>query len=272
MMDYREIILHWLFPLCVGACVGSFLNVCIYRIPLGKSVVAPGSHCAACGAAIPWWRNLPVLSWFVLRGRAACCGTRIDFRYALVEALTAALTVTLWRYYAATPVLAVIYLTFTAALIVATFIDLDYFIIPDRITLGACVAGLALSVAVPELHGAASWSAGLLRGALGLVCGGGLLLAVALLGRLIFRREAMGLGDVKLLAGMGALLGWQSVLFIIAVSSLIGSVFGLGWMLVNGFRRGLKIPFGPYLALAALLWLLGGSQWMARYLAYLAGR
>jgi leader peptidase (prepilin peptidase)/N-methyltransferase len=246
--------------------MGSFLNVCIYRLPLGRSVVTPGSHCAACGAAIPWWHNLPVVSWFILRGRAACCGTRIDFRYALVEALTAALTLTLWRVHgAAAPAAAVIYIVFTAALLVATFIDFDYFIIPDRITLGCCGAGLALSAAFPQLHDAASWPAGLWQSFLGLVTGGGLLWAVALVGRLVLRREAMGLGDVKLLAGMGAVLGWQAVLFIVAVSSLIGSVCGLAALTVTGWRRGMKIPYGPYLALAAVLWLLGGRRVMEWY-------
>jgi leader peptidase (prepilin peptidase)/N-methyltransferase len=272
-MDYREIILHWLFPFCLGACVGSFLNVCIYRIPIGRSVVTPGSHCAACGAAIPWWNNLPILSWFILRGRSACCGTKIDFRYALVEALTALLFTVLWWYHgAASPSAAVIYMVFAAALLVATFIDFDYFIIPDRITLGSCAAGLALSAAFPVLQGESSWSAGLLRSFIGLVVGGGLLWAVAIIGKLVFRKEAMGFGDVKFLAGMGVFLGWQSVLFIVAVSSLIGSVCGVALMVASGRRWGLRIPFGPYLALAAVIWMLGGSRWMAWYLEFLSRR
>jgi leader peptidase (prepilin peptidase)/N-methyltransferase len=272
-MDYRDLILNWLFPFCFGACVGSFLNVCIYRIPIGRSVVHPGSHCAVCGAPIPWWNNLPILSWFILRGRAACCGTRIDFRYALVEALTAGLFVALWRSYGLhTPWLAVIYLVFTCGLIAATFIDFDYFIIPDRITLGSCVLGLAVSAAYPQLHHSGSVWGGLVQGLIGMVFGGGLLLGVSVIGRIIFRKEAMGMGDVKFLAGMGAFLGWQSVPFILAVSSLIGSVFGITLMILSGRRWGVRIPFGPYLALAALIWILGGSKWMAAYLDYIGGR
>ena len=271
-MDYRDIILNWLSPFCIGACVGSFLNVCIYRIPIGKSVVHPGSHCAACGAAIPWWNNLPILSWFILRGRSACCGTRIDFRYALVEALTAGLFLALWQKYSTTPLLAGIYLLFTCGLIAATFIDFDYFIIPDRITLGSCVAGLVLSALYPRLQGEISIWGGLLKSLIGLVFGGGLLLAVSIFGKIIFRKEAMGMGDVKFLAGMGAFLGWQSVPFIVAVSSMIGSVFGIALMMVSGRRWGVRIPFGPYLALAALIWILGGNKWMGMYLEFLAGR
>ncbi|MDR0533694.1 MAG: prepilin peptidase [Verrucomicrobiales bacterium] len=272
-MDYRDLILNWLFPFCIGACIGSFLNVCIYRIPLGKSVVHPGSHCAACGSPIRWWNNLPIFSWFILRGRSACCGTRIDFRYALVEALTAGLILVLWQCYGLTdPWLALIYILFTCGLIIATFIDFDYFIIPDRITLGSCVAGLLLSAVYPQLQQVSSPLAGLGRSFIGLVVGGGLLWAVAIIGRLVFRKEAMGFGDVKFLAGMGAFLGWQSVPFIVAVSSLIGSVFGIGLMLMSGRRWGVRIPFGPYLALAALVWVLGGSKWMYWYLDMLAGR
>ncbi|MDR2462733.1 MAG: prepilin peptidase [Verrucomicrobiales bacterium] len=272
MIELRDIIVHGLPPFFIGACVGSFLNVCIYRIPLGKSVVTPGSRCAACGAGIRWWNNLPILSWFLLRGRAVCCGTRIDFRYALVEALTAGLFLALWRCYGVTaPWLAVIYMVFVAALVVATFIDFDYYIIPDRITLGCCVAGLSLSAAAPELHGAVSWSAGLLRSAAGLITGGGLLWAVAVVGRRVFRKEAMGFGDVKFLAGMGALLGWQAVVFIVAVSSLAGAACGIMVMMVSGWRRELRIPYAPYLALAAVVWVLGGWRVMAWYSEFLIG-
>jgi leader peptidase (prepilin peptidase)/N-methyltransferase len=204
-MDARDLILHWLFPLFTGACVGSFLNVCIYRIPLGRSVVRPGSHCAACGAPIPWWRNLPVLSWFILRGRAACCGTRIDFRYALVEALTAALFVTLWQRYAVLPWLAAIYLLFVCGLIVATFVDLDHFIIPDRITLGGGVLGVLLSALYPQLHHTHLMWQGLWLGLAGLAAGGGLLLVIALAGSVIFRQPPpLGRADsLRAVSGAG---------------------------------------------------------------------
>lgn len=273
MIDIRDLLLNWIFPFCIGACIGSFLNVCIYRIPLGKSIVYPGSHCASCGAPIPWWHNVPIFSWFILRGRAACCGTKVDFRYVLVEALTAGLILVLWRYYGEeSPWLALVYIVFTCGLVIATFIDFDHFIIPDRITLGGCVLGLVLSATCPELQHTNSVVGALLRSLIGLLAGGGLLLAISIIGRIVFRKEAMGMGDVKFLAAMGAFLGWQSVPFIIAVSSLVGSVFGIGLMIVSGRRWGVRIPFGPYLALAALIWILGGIQWMCWYLNMLAGR
>jgi len=250
--------------LLTGACIGSFLNVCIYRIPLNKSVVHPGSHCAACGAPIPWFLNLPVLGWFILNGKTACCGTRLDLRYAMVEALTAILFAWIWLLYP--PLTAAIHLLVVCALIVATFIDIDHFIIPDRITLGGCVAGLVVSTIYPPWQGRSSPLHGFLASFEGLLLGGGLLLFIAICGRLILRKEAMGMGDVKFLAALGAFLGWKAPLFIIAVSSLCGSIIGISLMLRRQKRWGLKMPYGPCLALAALIWQLGGHLWMAQYL------
>ncbi|MDD5260589.1 MAG: prepilin peptidase [Methylacidiphilales bacterium] len=259
-------LLNYLAPFLVGACIGSFLNVCIYRIPLGRSVIHPGSHCAACGSPIPWQYNIPILGWLLLRGRAACCGTKIDSRYPLVEFITAAAFVALWNLYPPTP--AWIYILFACGLIIATFIDLDHFIIPDRISLGGCLAGLLLSAVCPELHEKSTAWQGFLFGCYGLLLGGGLLYAIAVLGSAVLKKDAMGMGDVKFLAAMGAFLGWQAPLFIIMVSSLVGSVFGIALMIRRHKRWGLKIPFGPFLAIAAAVWLLGGKQWMADYIHY----
>jgi len=132
-------VLQAVIAFVVGACVGSFLNVCVYRIPLNRSVVHPGSHCAACGAPIPWYFNIPIVSWLVLRGRAACCGTKIDARYWLVELAVAVLFMALWLRYP--PIEAVIYAIMMSGLTAACLIDLDHYIIPDRFTLGGCVAG-----------------------------------------------------------------------------------------------------------------------------------
>jgi len=250
---------------CIGACVGSFLNVVIYRLPLGKSIVYPPSHCAACGRAIPPRHNIPILSWLILRGRAACCGSTIEARYAIVEAITAVVFFTLWFMYPS--VIAAVYALVFCGLVVASCIDFDLFIIPDEISLGGCLAGLALSYAIPGLHFLESIThlQSLLLSLLGLALGGFLLMAIRILGTLIFRKEAMGMGDVKLLAAIGAFLGWQSVLFTIAVSSFIGSVVGVAGIIGKSRMWGMRMPYGPYLAMAAAVWMLGGKEWSADY-------
>ena len=249
----------------LGACAGSFLNVCIYRMPLNKSVVFPGSHCAACGCPIPWYYNIPIISWFVLKGKATCCGSRIDARYALVEALTALGFFLLWMKYP--PILVAVYAFFFCGLVIATFVDLDHFIIPDEISLGGCVFGIVLSALVPELHHTASIWTSVKASVIGFLVGGVGLFAIAIGGMLILRKEAMGMGDVKLMAAMGAFLGWQAPLFILPVASCIGSVCGIAILLRKGKMLGVRIPFGPYLALAAMIWIFGGNVWMEHYLA-----
>jgi leader peptidase (prepilin peptidase)/N-methyltransferase len=261
-------IINYLGPFLFGACLGSFLNVCIYRMPLGRSVVSPGSRCAACGTALPWHVNIPILGWLRLMGRSACCSTKVSGRYPLVELISAILTVWIWNLFP--PALALAYIVFTYGLIVATFIDIDHFIIPDEISLGGCVVGLLLSTALPQLQGSSIHLQGLINSLLGLVFGGGLLLVIAVVGSFVMRKEAMGMGDVKLIAAMGAFLGWQAPLFIIAISSVIGSVIGIGMMVKKQKRWGLKMPFGPFLALAAIIWILGGHHWMDSYLAIFA--
>jgi leader peptidase (prepilin peptidase) / N-methyltransferase len=259
-------ILQMVMPFILGACVGSFLNVCIYRMPLGRSIIRPASRCAACGTALPWHLNIPVLSWICLRGNSACCSTRITARYPLVEFITALLSVWIWNLFP--PLLALTYLVFTYGLIVATFVDIDHFIIPDEISLGGCVVGLILSALLPQLQETDNHLAGLVNSLLGLVFGGGVLLVIAVVGSFVMRKEAMGMGDIKLIAAMGAFLGWKAPLFIIAVSSILGSVIGIGMMIQKQKRWGLKMPFGPFLAMAAVVWILGGHQWMTAYLAF----
>jgi leader peptidase (prepilin peptidase)/N-methyltransferase len=255
------------FVAAFGLCVGSFLNVCIYRLPHGRSIVREGSRCYACGLRLPWWRNIPVLSWLLQRGRCGCGLVPLTARYPLVEILTAAWFAAIWHVHSAAPLIALIYLAFGCALIVATFIDLDHFIIPDEISLGGCVAGLVLSALVPQLHGHSSWLRGLGDAALGLAVGGGSLFAIALLGSILLRKEAMGMGDVKLLAALGAFLGWQSTFFIIGLSSMMGASLGLSLILVRRHRWGAPIPFGPSIVAAAMVWMLGGSRWMDAYLS-----
>lgn len=255
----------------VGLCVGSFLNVCIYRMPLGRSVARDGSRCYACGLRLKWWQNIPVLSWMMQRGRCGCGLVPLSARYPLVECLTAAWFVAVGHVHGAYPLPALIYLVLGCALIVATFIDIDHFIIPDEISLGGCVAGLLFSALVPELHGQTSWLRGLAASAIGLLVGGGVLFAIAWIGSAILRKDAMGMGDVKLLAALGAFLGWESTFFIIGLSSMLGASLGLSLIFIRRHRWGAPMPFGPSIVAAALIWILGGSRWMEAYLALFRG-
>ncbi len=271
--------------LLLGACIGSFLNVCIYRIPIEQSVVVPGSHCPMCNAPIRWHHNIPILSYLLLRGRCASCGGRFSARYCLVEVLGALLFLLVWlkfdiegltRPYALTPMtdwkLVPVYWLVVMGLVLGTFVDFDHMIIPDRVSIGGMLTGILFSVAVPSLHGQSSHLDGLLQGALGLAVGFGSLWLVAWVGKLIFRKDAMGFGDVKLMGAIGAYFGWQAVLFAIMVSSLVGSVVGVSLILSGRKQLQSRIPFGPYLALAALLWMLWGSEWWTCYLHFLLRR
>jgi leader peptidase (prepilin peptidase)/N-methyltransferase len=223
----------WFFPAVVfvlGACIGSFLNVCIYRIPAGQSVVTPRSHCA-CGAPIQWHDNIPILSWFILRGRARCCGRRFSFRYAFVEAITAVLFTACWLAFPASPSKALCGMLFCAALIAATFIDLDHMVIPDVFTLGLGVAGVVLSCALPALHGRqdeffviASARSGT-DSVIGLLVGSGLVLWIALLAEAVLKKEAMGFGDVKFVGAIGAFTGWQGAVFAVFGGAVIGTLW-----------------------------------------------
>jgi leader peptidase (prepilin peptidase)/N-methyltransferase len=255
--------LHWLGPLAaflVGCCVGSFLNVCVYRIPLERSVVSPPSHCASCGAPIAWYNNIPVLSWLILRGRAACCGTRIDARYAMVELGTGLLFLALWFRFSHDPVAAVIYAVMCSGLIVACLIDLDHFIIPDRFTLGGCVAGFIACTIHPALMNETTRLNGFSWSLASAIIGALILLAIGWLGTLIFGKEAMGMGDVKFIAAICSFLGVTSLIWTITVSSAIGAILGVALILWQRGAWGTRIPYGPFLGLAAIAWLFGGQD------------
>lgn len=255
------------FIFLAGLCIGSFLNVCIWRIPRDESIVFPGSHCPACHHAIAPWDNVPLLSWLLLNGKCRHCKAPISPRYFVVELLTGALFTAIWLVHGwtlQTPV----YLFFTGALVMATFIDFDHLILPDRVTLGGMAAGPILCFAFPALQGQSERIPALLQSAIGLALGYGLLWLVATIGRLILKREAMGMGDVKLLGAIGACLGWQAVLFTIFASSLTGTVLGLGLIAAGKKELQSKIPYGPHIALAAILWMCCGPACIDLYLAW----
>ncbi len=334
-----------------GAIVGSFLNVCIYRMPLDLSIVSPPSHCPHCKYAIPFYLNVPLLTWLSLRGRCKNCGAPISPRYFAVELLTALAFLSCWLVFGhPAPWLALVYAIFLAGLITATFIDFAHFIIPDEITLGGAVAGFGLSFLLPQLQGAKSVGQGMVRSALGIAVGAGVVYAILRLGKLLFGRqkiklpgeakivftetalclpaqtipyeeifyrktdaivleartvelvdrsyrdvafrlspsalklgdetidpetvphievlcsavvlprEAMGLGDVKFMAAIGAFLGWPGAIFSLMASSIIGSAVGIALILARKREWSSRMPYGPYIALAAALWIFGGKS------------
>jgi leader peptidase (prepilin peptidase)/N-methyltransferase len=334
-----------------GCIVGSFLNVCIYRMPLDLSVVTPPSHCPHCKYAIPFYLNVPLLTWLTLRGKCKNCGAPISVRYFIVELLTGLAFLACWLVFGhASPWLAAVYSIFLAGLIVATFIDFEHFIIPDEITIGGAAVGFAISFFLPQLHGAKSVGQGLGQSAIGIIVGGGIVYAVLRLGKLLFGRqklkfdgekkiiftetalclpdqeipyeeifyrktdtivleartvelvdrsyrdvklrlspqrlkigdeeidpeavphieavcsevvlprEAMGLGDVKFMAAIGAFIGWQGAVFSLMASSLIGSAAGIALILFRKREWSSRMPYGPYIAAAAVIWIFGGQK------------
>ena len=332
-----------------GSVVGSFLNVCIHRLPLGESIVFPPSHCPHCKYSIPWYLNVPLFTWLYLKARCRHCGARISGRYFLVELLTAALFLGSWLAFGRdSAVVALVICGFLAGLVVASFIDFEHFIIPDELTLGGLVVGFLCSVLVPGLHRTSSVGGALKQSVLGALVGAGVIYLILRIGKLLFGRqrvvlpadtrivftetsvvlpdkevlyedlfyrpsdaivlrasrvelvdrcgrdviirlspnrltigdeefdpnlvpvleavsaeivlprEAMGLGDVKFMGAIGAFLGWKAVLFSLMVSSMIGSVVGVTLIVLGKRAWSSRLPYGPYIAVAAALWLLGG--------------
>ncbi len=259
-----------LFIFLTGLCIGSFLNVCIWRIPRDESIAWPGSHCPACNHPIAPWDNIPLLSWLILNGKCRHCKAPISPRYFLVELLTGALFAALWILHGAS-LLTPAYLLFTCALLLGTFVDLDHLILPDRVTIGGMIAGPLLSFALPALQGQTERLPALLHSLAGLALGFGALWLVATVGRLVLHREAMGFGDVKLLGAIGACLGWQAVLFTIFLSSLSGTLLGLALIAAGRKELQSRIPYGPHIALAALVWMLCGPACVDLYLTWSMG-
>ena len=243
-----------------GLIVGSFLNVCIHRIPRSESILAPPSHCPRCSTRITWKDNIPVLSFLFLRGRCRVCGERISFRYPLVELLTALFSLYL---FAASSVLAeyFIYFAFVSSLITISFIDLQHRVIPNQISIPGIGLGFLASFLLPRI----TWVDSLL----GILLGGGIIYLLIAGYYLFTRREGMGGGDLKLLAMIGAFLGWKGAVFSLVAGALAGSVLGLALMLIKGWGRRSQIPFGPFLSLGAAGFLAGGERLVDWYLLIL---
>ncbi len=264
--------------LAIGSVVGSFLNVCIYRIPWQKSVVWPGSHCPRCLCPIAAQDNVPVISWLALRGECRRCGLGISARYPLIEALVGVLFAVVylgtvvygppipWGTLPNSYTVGLFYhLCLVALLVAATFIDYDLTIIPDQITVPGMILGLGFGTAFPDIRpvpGAAgsAWD-GLVVGLVGLAAGGGLTQSVRLLGSLALRREAMGFGDVTLMAMIGAFLGWQAAVLTFFLAPFFGIFHALAKLLIYLAKRiggrdvssaDREIPFGPYISMAAV--------------------
>ena len=249
-----------------GSMLGSFLNVCIVRLPQGVSIVNPPSHCPNCRARIPFYDNIPLISYLFLRGRCRFCAERISPRYIFVELLMGSLSVALLLRFGLGTVFFV-YVAFVAALVVISFIDLDKQIIPDVISLPGIVLGLLTSLLhYPWPTDSLSIPPSPVNSVLGILMGGGFLFLVAVLYEYLKGIEGMGMGDVKLLAMIGAFLGWSSVLLGLFFASLIGSLVGLVLMLLTGEGLKLKIPFGPFLCLGALFHLFLGRAVIQFYL------
>lgn len=258
--------LNTLFIFLLGACLGSFANVIIYRWPKGESIVGR-SHCENCQKTVTWYHNIPLVSYFVLRGKCQHCQTKFSWRYPLVEFIMAALFAAVYAYYG-NSFLTVEYLILVFGLVTASFIDLDHMLLPDVITISGIILGLLGAILNPERS--------FMDGFLGFLFGGGVLWLVAYVYYVFTGREGLGGGDIKLLAWLGSILGWKAIPFIILSASILGSVVGLVIAYKNKAKQArpqnsitdsvavqtqnvmqTMIPFGPFIAIGALLYLLG---------------
>lgn len=242
----------------LGLIVGSFLNVCIYRLPRRESVNWPGSHCTACSRPLSWYENVPIISWLVLRGRCRTCGERISVMYPLVELITGVLFVAGYAIYGWTPMLAV-RLTFACAMVVLFAIDLRHHLLPNVITVPGIVIGFLLSLFLPP-----GWRASLI----GLIAGGGVLFVIAEGYYRLRGVEGLGMGDVKMLSMIGAFLGWKLMLVTLILGSFAGSLIGVGVIALG--RGGMKaaLPFGTFLAVGALTAAVAGDPLVEWYTGF----
>jgi leader peptidase (prepilin peptidase) / N-methyltransferase len=239
-----------------GAVIGSFLNVCIYRIPRSESIVCPGSRCVSCKKPIPWYDNVPLLSYILLNGKCRVCHEKISFRYFAVELISAVCFLVLFVNFKFNYIFW-IYSLLAFSLIVITFIDMEFQIIPDRISITGIFAGVALSVIFPGLMNAFTWKKALLDSVIGVLAGGGLIYLTGVLGQLAFKKESMGGGDVKLMAMLGAFLGWKMAILIFFLAPFFGAPIGIYIKLV---KKEDTIPYGPYISLASFVAMVWGHK------------
>jgi leader peptidase (prepilin peptidase)/N-methyltransferase len=245
------------FAFLFGVCTGSFLNVCIYRLPDLKSIVSPRSMCPGCGRMIRFYDNIPILSYLWLRGRCRACHMAISLRYVMVEAFGGLLALCVYLLYGAT-LEGLVYFAFIAALLVIIYIDIDHQIIPDVITLPGIPIGFVASFSLPAMT--------YIDSIIGILAGGGLLFAIAWIYHLMTRKEGMGGGDIKLLGMIGAFLGLKGVVFVIFFGSALGTIIGSLVMLQKKEGLKLAVPFGPFLSLGAIAYIFFGPKLIIWYL------
>ncbi len=283
-MDLYYFIIFACFSFALGACIASFLNVCIWRLPRNESVVSPPSHCPNCNASIKWYQNIPIISWLCLRGKCANCKKPISVRYTIVELLGGILFLGAYLQWALpfffreAPLLGMmpimdfwmvpVYWLVFSGLILGSFIDLEHYYLPDRVTIGGMILGVPLSYLVPELQGQMEPLRALISSGIGLLFGFLFLWGVGAIFSKLFKKEALGFGDVKLIGAVGAFFGPVPVLFTIIISSLFGSIIGGALILrgkakIGGFTA---VPYGPFLALGVLAWMYWGPVIIGLYL------
>ncbi len=244
--------LFMLLAFGLGACIGSFLNVCIYRIPRGKSIVSPGSFCTSCGKSIPFYLNIPIISYIVLKGKCRFCNSKISLRYPFVETLTGFTAVAVTVKFGFSYV-ALFWFVFICSLIAISFVDFDFQIIPDVISIPGIIVFASSCFFLPEMT---FWDT-----VKGIIVGGGSLYLVAFMYYIIRKQEGMGGGDIKLLAMIGAATGWKGVLFTVFTGSLFGTIAGIIILVTTGANDvKVRIPFGPYLSSGAVIYIFCGGR------------
>lgn len=267
------------FSFGLGACIASFLNVVIWRVPRGESIVSPPSHCPKCNAAIKWYQNIPILSWLALRGKCANCKAPISPRYILIEALGGLLFLAAFREYGLTIDTPVMWI-WISLMIVGSMIDFDHKLLPDFVTVGGMVLGVGfvmVKVALAALCMGGfdlALASPVLVSMVGLVFGFGLLWLIRFLGSKAFKREAMGMGDVFLMGAVGALFGPVAVLVTLILSSVFGSIVGVSMVALSKTKFGkfVEIPYGPYICMGCLAWMFYGPELVNWYLRLMGVR
>jgi len=240
----------------IGLVIGSFSNVCIYRLPRNESLVRPGSHCPQCSKPIPFYDNIPIISYLLLKGKCRYCGQSIPPQYPIVELATGLFYLALYLFYGLQPI-AIVYMLLCTLLIIISFIDLRERIIPDVLSVPFIIIGFAFSFFLRNINP--------LDSLLGILAGGGSLLLIAIVGSKLFKKEAMGGGDIKLAAMLGAFLGWQLTLLSLFLGFFLGSVIGV-LIIVTSKNKNDVIPFGPFIALGAMISMFWGQAILHWYL------